>query len=205
MFRIILECKTFNCDKMLGNIIDMIKQMQGSGLLKHLPGGMKIPDFVNASMFQNLPDAQKIPMFEQGLSKEKARILPMLENAVSDKLGKVHLLDFGIQYVGLPDIVAKIRVDAEVLDYNQVIDILTEQYLEESSIEQILQDQYDEAITMENIDFFMKGQSEETKEYLIVKSMSVEKQKLMKMLTEFAASKEVFMDIQNMRFLMKEA
>ena len=28
MFRIVLECKTFNCDKLLGNIIDMVKQMQ---------------------------------------------------------------------------------------------------------------------------------------------------------------------------------
>ena len=58
---------------------------------------------------------------------------------------------------------------------------------------------------MENIDFFMKGQPDETKEYLIVKSMSVEKQKLMKMVEEFAASKEVQMELQTLRFFMKEA
>lgn len=205
MFRIILECKTFNCDKLLGNIIDMVKQMQGSGLLKNIPGGMKIPSFIDASMFQNLPDSQKIPMFDQGLSKEKASILPMLENAVSQKLGRVHLLDFRIQYVGQPEVIAKIRVDVEIIDYDQVIDILVENYLEESSIEQILQEQYDAEITMENIDFFMKGQQDETKEYLIVKSMSVEKQKLMKMVEEFAASKEVQMELQTLRFFMKEA
>jgi hypothetical protein len=205
MFRIVLECKTFNCDKLLGNIIDMVKQMQGSGLLSKIPGAMKIPSFIDASMFQNLPDSQKIPMFEQGLSKEKARILPMLENALSEKIGKVHLLDFGIQYIGTENVVAKIRVDAEILDYNQVIDILVENYIEEASIEQILQDQYDETITMENMDFFMKGQSDETKEYLIVKSMSIEKQKLMRMLENFAESKEVEMKLENIRFFMRES
>ena len=68
-----------------------------------------------------------------------------------------------------------------------------------------MQDQYDAAITMENLDFFMKGQSDETKEYLVVKSMSIEKQKLMRMLEDFAASKEVEMKLENLRFFMKEA
>ena len=89
MFRIVLECSRFDCDKVLTNLLEMAKQMQNSGLLKHMPGGMKIPSFINASMITSLPEEQKIQLIGDGLAKEKGRVMPMIEQAIGAGFGRV--------------------------------------------------------------------------------------------------------------------
>ena len=203
MFRIVLECSQFDCDKVLTNLLEMAKQMQNSGLLKHMPGGMKIPSFINASMITSLPEAQKIQLIGDGLSKEKGRVMPMIEQAIARGFGRVQLLDFGISYVGQEDCKVKIRLDIGEMDYDKAIDLLTEKILQEEHISDVLQEQYEESITMENIGFYMHGQLPATKEYLVLKSMSVEIAGIMTMLENLASSKELTLNIKNIRFMLK--
>ena len=126
MFRIVLECSRFDCDKVLTNLLEMAKQMQNSGLLKHMPGGMKIPSFINASMITSLPEEQKIQLIGDGLAKEKGRVMPMIEQAIGAGFGRVQLRDFAISYVGQADCKVKIRQDIGEMDYDRAIDMLVE-------------------------------------------------------------------------------
>ena len=203
MFRIVLECSQFDCDKVLTNLLEMAKQMQNSGLLKHMPGEMKIPSFINASMITSLPESQKIQLIGDGLSKEKGRVMPMIEQAIARGFGRVQLLDFGISYVGQEDCKVKIRLDIGEMDYDKAIDLLTEKILQEEHISDVLQEQYEESITMENIGFYMHGQLPATKEYLVLKTMSVEKAGIMTMLENLASSKELVLEMKNIRFMLK--
>ena len=203
MFRIVLECSQFDCDKVLTNLLEMAKQMQNSGLLKHMPGEMKIPSFINASMITSLPESQKIQLIGDGLSKEKGRVMPMIEQAIARGFGRVQLLDFGISYVGQEDCKVKIRLDIGEMDYDKAIDLLTEKILQEEHISDVLQEQYEDRITMENIGFYMHGQLPATKEYLVLKTMSVEKAGIMTMLENLASSKELVLEMKNIRFMLK--
>ena len=203
MFRIVLECSRFDCDKVLTNLLEMAKQMQNSGLLKHMPGGMKIPSFINASMITSLPEEQKIQLIGDGLAKEKGRVMPMIEQAIGAGFGRVQLRDFAISYVGQADCKVKIRLDIGEMDYDRAIDMLVEKVLQADHIPDVLQEQYEENITMENIGFYMHGQQDATKEYLVLKTMSVEKAGIMAMLENLAASKELVLNIKNIRFMLK--
>ena len=86
---------------------------------------------------------------------------------------------------------------------DMTIDMLVEKVLQADHIPDVLQEQYEENITMENIGFYMHGQQPATKEYLVLKTMSVEKAGIMAMLENLAASKELVLNIKNIRFMLK--
>lgn len=203
MFRIVLECKYINVDTVLGNLIDMVKRMQDEGLLNNLPGNMKIPSFVNASMFQSLADEQKLNLIATGINQEKGKVLPMLENLASAKIGAVELKDISMKCNNTAECMAAVQIDVEQMEEDKVLDLLIDEVLREEDIVEILGENYDPNLNMENIAFFMHGQPKETREYLALRTMSVEKRALMQKLEDFAKSKEVELTMANMRFLMK--
>lgn len=204
MFRIIANCSEFDCDKLIERLFDMVKQMDEQGMLDKLPGGMKLPPFVNAKMLTMLPGPQKLALISKGLTQEKGRMLPVLQRLLGGVLGNVSIRDFDIQTEVAPDALVQFRLDVAKLDADQAIDLLIANVMQEKDIPEILGEHYDAQLSMENIGFYMHGQPEETKEYLVVRTMSVGRAKLMAYLEKMAQTQEVQMKISSMKFMIKE-
>lgn len=204
MFRIVAEVQTLNADDLLVKLFDTMKRMQDEGMLDQLPGAMKLPPFFKPEMLKNLPQEQKLRMLAEGINREKGRLLPLLQNLAGTKIGPLQLQDFQVTAYPEPGCEASLRADVLRVDTDRILDLLITEFLKEEDLPEILGEHYDEKLNMENIAFYMHGQSEDTREYLMLRMMSVEKTALMQKLTELAAAQDVKAVMKNMRFLMKE-
>lgn len=204
MFRISAEIASLDCDDALAQAFDTVKRMQSEGMLDNMPGGMKLPPFVNADFLKQLPQNQKMTMLAEGLNKEKARMIPMIQNVAAASFGQVIITDYLIETAGLKDCQVRVKLDVAQINPDAVLDRMIAEDLREEDIPAILGEHYDKNLNLENIGFYMHGQPAETKEYLAVKMMSVKKTDLMQKITEFAAGRNVKLSMGNLRFFLKE-
>jgi len=204
MFRILAECSKVEVDDALSLAIEKVKEMQNSGQLSGIAGSIKIPDFINGGMLKMLPKDKKMELMEQSMHQEKSRIMAMLQPAISRVIGPVQILDFQMKAMPAAGLDATMRVDVEIQDADRVIDLITEKLIEECDLPEILGEHFEPSINMENIAFYMKGQPADTKEYLIVKSLSVKKAFLSRKMESIAADKQLGLSIAALRFMMKD-
>lgn len=205
MFRVIAESASLNCDDLLIQLFQMVKQMQDNGMLDKIPGGMKLPPFFRPEMLSSLPQQQKITMVAQGINQEKERVIPMLQNLAAAQLGVIKIQDLSVEAYPSEGCECLARVDVSEMDTDKILDLLVEQVLKEEDIQEVLGEHYDQNLNMENIGFYLHGQNPATKEYLVLKIMSVGKKELMEKIVEFAAKQNVKIVMKNLRFLMKES
>jgi len=204
MFRVSAEIESLNCDEVLIQVFDTVKRMQDEGMLDNMPAGMQIPPFISPDLLKRLPQNQKLSMLAEGLNKEKARVIPMIQNILSASLGQITLSDYEIEIKNQPECQLIIRAEISAMEPDSVMDRMITDYLQEEDIPILLGEHYDEKLNRENIGFYMHGQSSETKEYLTLKMMSEKKKDLMKKITEYAKNKDVQMTMKNLRFFLKE-
>lgn len=204
MYRIMIECTNLNCDKFVIQMIENIKRMQQEGMLQNLPAGIKIPSFFNAGMYQALSQQQRLALVTQGINQEKKRLMPMLEKKLEPYIGKIVLSDMMMQTDVGAECEALFQLDVARTDSDKMIDLLVERVLEEKNIPEMLGQNYDHNLNTENIAYFMHGQNQETKEYLVLKTMSVEKSKVIEYVTQYALAKDIVVSIKNIKFMLKE-
>ncbi len=202
MFRIVANCSQFDCDTLIEKLFEMVKQMDAQGMLKNLPGGMKLPPFVNAKMLTMLPQKQKLELLARGITEQKAQTLPALQRMLAGALGNVTVSDYDIR-TDAGDALIQFRLDVTRMDADQAIDLLIANVMQEADIKEILGEHYDPQLTMDNIGFYMHGQPDDTKEYLVVRTMSVCREALIRQLTQMAAKQDVKLEISSMKFLMR--
>ena len=197
MFRIGLDITHIDYSTAMENIIRTARENP------ELMGGMKLPPFFNAGMLKMIPDAQKNAYLVQGISQGKDRIIPMLTAQISPLAGAVQIHDISASAPGRDGAALEISIEIADLDRARVIELICTKLLQQEDIPAILQEHYENSITMENLAFYMNGQQPATQEYLIVKSLSVRKQTLKGLIEAQAGQKGFPMQIAGLHFFYK--
>lgn len=199
MFRVILDVAEINYDDLLDQMIEMAKANPA------MLGGFKLPPFFSGSMLKKLPQQQKNEMLIKAIESEKGKFLQSIQQMITVSLGPVILSDIGLKNSEKSVNGLSLRLDVARGDYDRVLELLTEKVIQEEDIKEILGDHFEDGLTMDNLLFYMKGQPEQTKEYLVVKTLSVKKAYLTEQLEQLATGKNVELKVNFMRFLFKES
>lgn len=198
MFRIAMEIKEVNYDKMLDTFMEQIKSQQQNGML----GGMKIPPMMNMDFLKSMPQETKNAMVASAMNAEQKRMLDMLEMLAVKSGYSVQFQKLNVACVNEADCTIRFNVDIASMVYAPAIDKLVDTLIEESDLPSVMGDAYKEGISLSEVSEYMKQQDEKQQEYFVLKSMSDKKDILMRKIEHMASEKDMYLQLSNMRFLL---
>lgn len=196
MIKIILAVGHLNYDAFLERVLEMAKDHPEQ------TGGMKLPPF-SAKMLKMLPAHKKNEMLAQAMNGSKDKVLPQAEMLLSRFLGPVRLKDMDIQCEKTGQ--EELTVMAEFAEYDShfLIDNLLPRYYTEQTARQMLGEDYTGSCELSAVQSFMKQQDYKQRQFLLAKSMSVNKVYLMQMLERGAAMNGIELRMNNIRLMVK--
>ena len=196
MIKIILQIASINYDAFLEQILAQAKEHP------EMLGGMKLPPFSD-KIIKMIPARQKNEMMAKMANDHKSEVIPKAEALLASVLGNAQIYDMNVYCngQGLDAIVAEIEI--RYFDQDVFIDRMLPRYYHEASAQQILGDVYDGRSDLASVQQIMHAQDPKRKELMCAKSMSANKQFLIETMEQAAATKDVQLKINALRFMVK--
>lgn len=196
MIKMILAIGHLNYDAFLERVLEMAQAHPEQ------MGGMKLPPF-SAKMLKMLPAHKKNEMLSQAINGSKEKVLPQAEMMLSRFLGPVRLKDLDIQCEKNGQDEMTVMAEFAEYDSNFLIDNLLPRYYTEQTARQMLGDDYTGSCELNAVQTYMKQQDYKQRQFLLAKSMSVNKVYLMQMLERGVAMSGIELRMNNIRFMVK--
>lgn len=199
MFRIVLEIKEINYDKMLDNFFEQMKAFEKNGSL----GGMKLPPMMNLGFLKNMPPDTKNGMVASAINAEQNRMIDMVE-MLAVRLGyPAKVAKVAVAALNEQNCTVRVILDVESMEYAPAIEKICMTLIAEEDLPSVMGTTYQEGMTLSQVPAFMNDQEEKQKEYFVLKSMSDKKQIIMSKVEQLAAEKEMLLQMSNMRFMVQ--
>ncbi|MDD2971937.1 MAG: hypothetical protein PHE02_07390 [Lachnospiraceae bacterium] len=199
MFRIVLDIREINYDKLLDTFFEQMRGMEQNGSL----GGMKLPPMMNLDFLKNMPQETKNGMVASAINAEQKRMIDMVE-MLAVRFGypaKIHKV--AVASLSEPDCTVRLVLDVESMNFAPAIEKICMALISQEDLPSVMGTAYQEGITLSAVPEHMSQQTEKQKEYFVLKSMSDRKQIIMERLEKIAAEKEMLLQIHDMRFMMQ--
>jgi len=196
MIKIILQIASINYDQFLESVLEKAKEHP------EMLGGMKLPPFSD-KLIRMIPVQQKNEMMAKMANEHKGEVIPKAEAMLASVLGNAQIYDMNVRCnkEGPDAIVAEIEI--RYFDQDVFIERMLPRYYHETSAQQILGDAYDGRSDLAAVQQVMHAQEPKKKELMCAKSMSANKQFLIETMEQAAASKDVQLKINALRFMVK--
>ncbi len=197
MIKMILAIGHINYDKMLNNMLEMAKQHPEQ------MGGVKLPPFTG-QMLKMLPARKKNEMVAQALNSNKEKVIPQIERLLAAITGPIQLKNFDIQCGDKRDAdEVTLTVEFAGYDCGYVADHILPYYYTEVTARAFLGEDYSGPTDLASVQAYIKAQDYKRAQFLIAKSMSVNKSYIMNLLQDKAKLAEVELQINNLRLMIK--
>ena len=200
MFRIVLEIKDINYDKMLDTFFEQMKGYEKNGNL----GGMKIPPMMNLDFLKNMPQDTKNGMVASAINAEQKRMIDMVETMAVRLDYPAKIAKIAVASLNEAACTVRVLLDVESMQYAPAIEKICMSLIREEDLPSVMGTAYQAGMTLSQVPDFMNGQTEKQKEYFVLKSMSDKKQIIMSKVEQLAAEKDMVLQMSNMRFMMCE-
>ena len=197
MIKMILAIGHINYDKLLNNMLEMAK--------KHPEqmGGVKLPPFTG-QMLKMLPARKKNEMVAQALNSNKGKVEPQIEQLLAPITGPIQLKNFDIQCGDKRDVdEVTLTVEFAGYDCGYVADHILPYYYAEVTAPTFLGEDYSGPTDLASVQSYIKVQDYKKAQFLIAKSMSVNKAYIMNLLQDKARLAEVELQVNNLRLMIK--
>ena len=179
MFRLIAELSEFNIDN------------------------VRLPKIPGLGMLMKLPANQKLSMIVGVLNTQKGQFLPKWQEAANQKWGYVQLLDYQVDQPADGSCLVRIRIDVGEADYDKAIDAIIPHLFEPQDAQKVLGEAYSGAADVPSVMAYLHQVSAGKKEFYLVKTMSVKKERIMRNV-EQAAAQSAVIGVKNLRFFLKQ-
>ena len=197
MIKMILAIGHINYDKLLNNMLEMAKQHPEQ------MGGVKLPPFTG-QMLKMLPARKKNEMVAQALNSNKGKVEPQIEQLLAPITGPIQLKNFDIQCGGKRDVdEVTLTVEFAGYDCGYVADHILPYYYAEVTAPAFLGEDYSGPTDLASVQSYIKAQDYKKAQFLIAKSMSVNKAYIMNLLQDKAKLAEIELQVNNLRLMMK--
>lgn len=197
MIKMILAIGHINYDKFLNNMLEMAKQHPEQ------MGGVKLPPFTG-QMLKMLPARKKNEMIAQALNSSKDKVIPQVERLLAPIAGPIQVKSFDIQCGSKrDDDEVTLTVEFAGYDCGYVADHILPFYYTEVTAPAFLGPDYHGGTDLASVQAYIKAQDYKTAQFLIAKSMSVNKAYIMNVLQDKAKLAEVELMINNLRLMIK--
>ena len=188
MIKMILAIGHINYDKFLNNMLEMAKQHPEQ------MGGMKLPPFTT-QMIKLLPARKKNEMVAQALNSSKGKVEPQIEQLLAPITGPIQLKNFDIQCGGKRD-ADEVTLTVEFAGYDCG-------YVADHILPAFLGPEYNGPTDLASVQAYIKAQDYKKAQFLIAKSMSVNKAYIMNLLQDKAKLAEIELQVNNLRLMIK--
>ena len=184
MIKMILAIGHINYDKFLNNMLEMAKQHPEQ------MGGMKLPPFTT-QMIKLLPARKKNEMVAQALNSSKGKVEPQIEQLLAPITGKrdADEVTLTVEFAGY--------------DCGYVADHILPFYYMEATAPAFLGPEYNGPTDLASVQAYIKAQDYKKAQFLIAKSMSVNKAYIMNLLQDKAKLAEIELQVNNLRLMIK--
>ena len=197
MIKMILAIGHINYDKLLNNMLEMAKQHPEQ------MGGVKLPPFTG-QMLKMLPARKKNEMVAQALNSNKGKVEPQIEQLLAPITGPIQLKNFDIQCGDKRDVdEVTLTVEFAGYDCGYVADHILPYYYTEITAQAFLGEDYSGPTDLASVQSYIKVQDYKKAQFLIAKSMSVNKAYIMNLLQDKAKLAEVELQVNNLRLMIK--
>ena len=197
MIKMILAIGHINYDKLLNNMLEMAKQHPEQ------MGGVKLPPFTG-QMLKMLPARKKNEMVAQALNSNKGKVEPQIEQLLAPITGPIQLKNFDIQCGGKRDVdEVTLTVEFAGYDCGYVADHILPYYYTEITEQAFLGEDYSGPTNLASVQSYIKAQDYKKAQFLIAKSMSVNKAYIMNLLQDKAKLAEIELQVNNLRLMIK--
>ncbi len=199
MFKTIFEIGYIEYDEFLTQILEFAKDHPEQ------TGGMKLPPF-SAKMIKMIPVAQKNQLLAQGIKEHKAEILPQVEMMVGRLLGPVRVHDFDITCDAKSVNPVVMMVEMSGVDNTHVIrDLLPTYYQhdDQAAARRMVGDSYTGSLDMVSVQNYMYMQPAAAQRLFIAKSITANKDNLMRRLESLAIRNGIRLNLNNIRMMVK--
>ena len=197
MIKMILAIGHINYDKLLNNMLEMAKQHPEQ------MGGVKLPPFTG-QMLKMLPARKKNEMVAQALNSNKGKVEPQIEQLLAPITGPIQLKNFDIQCGDKRDVdEVTLTVEFAGYDCGYVADHILPYYYTEITAQAFLGEDYSGPTDLASVQSYIKVQDYKKAQFLIAKSMSVNKAYIMNLLQDKARLAEVELQVNNLRLMIK--
>lgn len=197
MIKMILAIGHINYDKLLNNMLEMAKQHPEQ------MGGVKLPPFTG-QMLKMLPARKKNEMVAQALNSNKGKVEPQIEQLLAPITGPIQLKNFDIQCGDKRDVdEVTLTVEFAGYDCGYVADHILPYYYTEITAQAFLGEDYSGPTDLASVQSYIKIQDYKKAQFLIAKSMSVNKAYIMNLLQDKARLAEVELQVNNLRLMIK--
>lgn len=166
-------------------------------------GGMKLPPFTT-QMIKMLPARKKNEMVAQALNSSKGKVEPQIEQLLAPITGPIQLKNFDIQCGGKRDAdEVTLTVEFAGYDCGYVVDHILPFYYMEATAPAFLGPEYNGPTDLASVQAYIKAQDYKKAQFLIAKSMSVNKAYIMNLLQDKAKLAEIELQVNNLRLMIK--
>ena len=197
MIKMILAIGHINYDQLLNNMLEMAKQHPEQ------MSGVKLPPFTG-QMLKMLPARKKNEMVAQALNSNKGKVEPQIEQLLAPITGPIQLKNFDIQCGGKRDVdEVTLTVEFAGYDCGYVADHILPYYYTEITAQAFLGEDYSGPTNLASVQSYIKAQDYKKAQFLIAKSMSVNKAYIMNLLQDTAKLAEVELQVNNLRLMIK--
>lgn len=196
MIKAILTISKINYDEFLERVLEMAKQHPEQ------LGGMKLPPF-SGKMLRMVPQNKKNEMLAQAVNGSKDRILPQAEMMMSRFIGPVRLKDMEITCEKRGPVAVTVMIEIAEYDRYHLIDYILPMYYSEQSAPLMLGDDYAGSTELSAVQNYMKQQDFKKCQFLIARSMSVNREQIMRMLERGASANGMELRMDNIRLMVK--
>ena len=166
-------------------------------------GGVKLPPFTG-QMLKMLPARKKNEMVAQALNSNKGKVEPQIEQLLAPITGPIQLKNFDIQCGGKRDVdEVTLTVEFAGYDCGYVADHILPYYYTEIPAQAFLGEDYSGPTDLASVQSYIKTQDYKKAQFLIAKSMSVNKAYIMNLLQDKAKLAEIELQVNNLRLMIK--
>ena len=193
MIKIIFEIDHINYDRFLENVLKQAKEHP------ELMGGAKLPPFSD-KMLKMLPADKKNEMFAQVINTEKERLKPGIAGALARLIGPVEIYDMAVSCNG-----SAVTAQGELcrMDLDYFIQNFMPRYYDPVHAAEMLGENYTGSHELSSVQAYMFSRDFKEKQFLVAKSISVNKVEIMRFMDIMAAQAGVELRMGNIRIMVR--